>query len=289
MFSRTFNKTRFAPTPSGFLHIGNVFSFALTAALANKTGASILLRIDDMDRERIEPEYVNDIFETLSFLDIPWTEGPRNADDFEANFSQRHRSALYEQAMKKLVTTGLVYACDCSRKQIADEYNGVYPGTCKHKKIPLETPNVAWRLNTDTAIVVRINKTNFVPFPSEMQHFIVRKKDGFPAYQLTSIVDDLHYSIDLIVRGDDLLPSTLAQLFLAEVLGESRFGDIYFYHHQLLTDTDQRKLSKSADDTSIRYLREHGKTAREIYGLIGNQVNAKFKKWQDFETEIELK
>ena len=281
MFSGTFNKTRLAPTPSGFLHIGNVFSFALTAAIAKKTGASILLRIDDMDRERIEPEYLADIFETLSFLNIPWTEGPKNADDFETNFSQRHRLAFYEKALKKLVTTGLIYACDCSRKQINEQYNGVYPGTCKHKNIPLNTPNVAWRLNTDTAIVVRLNKTNFVTFPAEMRHFIVRKKDGFPAYQLTSVVDDLHYNVDLVVRGQDLLPSTLAQLFLAEVLGETRFGDIYFYHHELLTDSDSRKLSKSAGATSIKYLRDSKMTAQEIYALVGKQVSLPLAQWED--------
>jgi glutamyl-tRNA synthetase len=283
MFSANFNKTRLAPTPSGFLHIGNVFSFALTAAIARGTGASVLLRIDDMDRDRVEPQYIDDIFETLSFLGIPWSEGPKNTDDFEANFSQRHRLDLYEKALKKLVTTGLVYACDCSRKQIAEQYGNVYPGTCKHKKIPLEKPNVAWRLNTDTAIAVRLNKTNFVPFPPEMRHFIVRKKDGYPAYQLTSVIDDLDCGIDLVVRGEDLLPSTLAQLFLAEVLGEPRFGDICFYHHRLLADSGDRKLSKSAGDTSIRYLREHGKTAKKVFEIIGNKIGFPLAKLEDFD------
>lgn len=282
MFPGTFHKTRLAPTPSGFLHIGNVYSFALTTVIAKKTGASILLRIDDMDRDRVEPQYLEDIFETLHFLGIPWDEGPKDAVDFEVNFSQRHRHQLYRSALEKLVKTGLVYACDCTRKQINKQYGGVYPGTCKHRKIPLETPGAAWRLNTDTAKAVRINKTNFVPFPAEMQHFVVRKKDGFPAYQLTSVVDDLHYGVDLVVRGEDLFPSTLAQLVLAQLLGEIRFAEIYFYHHQLLTNGVE-KLSKSAGDTSIKWLRENGKTAKEIFGLVGGQIGLKLEKWQDFE------
>lgn len=283
MLPDTFHKTRLAPTPSGYLHIGNVFSFALTAALAAKKGAKILLRIDDMDRGRVDPKYLDDIFETLRFLELPWSEGPKTAAEFEADFSQQHRLMLYDNALKRLVTTGLVYGCDCSRKQISEQNDGVYPGTCKNKKIPLDSPNIAWRLNTDTARMVRLNKVGFVPFPDEIRHFIVRKKDGFPAYQLTSVVDDLYYGIDLIVRGDDLFPSTLAQLFLAQVLGESGFADIYFYHHKLLTDANDRKLSKSAGDTSIQYLRQQGKTAVEIFTLIGEQVGLRLEKWEDLE------
>jgi len=282
MHLSTFHKTRLAPTPSGFLHIGNVFSFALTAAFAKRTGAKILLRIDDMDRDRVLPEYVDDIFKTLEFLNIPFDEGPKNRDEFEAGFSQLHRLELYNVALEKLTKTGLVYACDCSRKQIAEHHHGIYPGTCKHKRIPLNTPEVAWRINTDMARMVRLNQTNFVPFPAEMQHFVIRKKDGFSAYQLTSVVDDLQYGIDLIVRGEDLFPSTLAQLFLAQVLGETRFADIYFYHHGLLTNTG-RKLSKSAGDTSIQFLRAQGKTAAEVFGIVGSQVGRKLEKWQDFE------
>jgi len=287
MFPDACHRTRLAPTPSGFLHIGNAFSFALTAALAKKTGAQILLRIDDMDRDRIEQRYVDDVFETLHFLGIPWDLGPNDRADFEANFSQRHRLEAYNAALNKLVATGLVYACDCSRKPIAEQ-GGTYPGTCKHKNIPLEAPNVAWRLNTDMAKAVRINKTNFVAFPDEMRHFVVRKKDGFPAYQLTSVIDDLHYEIDLIVRGEDLFPSTLAQLFLAQMLGETRFADIHFYHHQLLGDSAGRKLSKSAGDTSIRYMRRQGKSAVDVYREIGLQLDLPIEKWEDIGSILRL-
>src|SRR5882762_5324158 len=90
-----FTRTRIAPTPSGFLHLGNAFSFALTAKLARETGARLLLRIDDLDRDRVEARYVQDIFETLHFLGIPWDEGPRDILAYEATWSQVYRMDLY--------------------------------------------------------------------------------------------------------------------------------------------------------------------------------------------------
>lgn len=265
-----------APTPSGFLHIGNAYSFALTAALARQTGASILMRIDDMDRERVQQEYVTDIFDTLRFLDIPWQEGPTDPTDFEAHFSQRHRMPLYEKALEQLVDTGLVYACDCSRKQISEQFHGVYPGTCKHKNISLDANDVSWRINTENVAPLGVKQLDgsfiYAALPPEMQHFVVRKKDGFPAYQLTSLVDDLHFGIDLIVRGEDLFASTLAQLFLASMLKAETFLDATFCHHALLTNLDGRKLSKSAGDTSIGFLRSQHMTAQQVYAEIGGRV-----------------
>ncbi|MEO6981295.1 MAG: glutamate--tRNA ligase family protein, partial [Mucilaginibacter sp.] len=103
------NKTRIAPTPSGFLHVGNVLSFSITAALARKTGAKILLRIDDIDQARANTEYVQDIFDTLNFLEIPWDEGPRSVKEFEESYSQVHRLNLYNEAFETLRNSGAVY------------------------------------------------------------------------------------------------------------------------------------------------------------------------------------
>ena len=105
-----------------------------------------------------------------------------------------------------------------------------------------------------------------------MHNFIIRKKDGFPAYQLTSVIDDLFYGVDLVVRGLDLWPSTLAQQELAMALGENKFQCIAFYHHTLLTDNTNQKLSKSAGATSVRYLRESGKTPADVYRLIADML-----------------
>jgi glutamyl/glutaminyl-tRNA synthetase len=107
-----------------------------------------------------------------------------------------------------------------------------------------------------------------------MRDFVVRKKDGFPAYQLSSVVDDLHYGVDLIVRGQDLWASTLAQLYLSSALDAAAFREIRFYHHPLLATGAGEKLSKSAGATSIRYLRQQGLQAADIYALIAREVVA---------------
>jgi len=272
-----FKRTRIAPTPSGFLHLGNVLSFALTAALARQTGARILLRIDDMDRERAGREYVQDIFDTLHFMEIPWDEGPRNYHEFEKEFSQLHRLLLYEKALLQLREQGAVFACTCSRTQILSvSSDGIYPGTCRNKGIPLDTKDACWRLQTDNrGLMVKTieQKTIRDILPGSLKDFIVRKKDGFPAYQLTSLIDDLLWQVDLIVRGEDLWSSTLAQQYLATVLNKPAFSNIHFFHHPLLTGKDGLKFSKSAGATSIQFLRKEGKTPGDIYGMIARMMN----------------
>jgi glutamyl/glutaminyl-tRNA synthetase len=106
-----------------------------------------------------------------------------------------------------------------------------------------------------------------------MKDFVIKKKDGYPAYQLTSLIDDLHYGVDLIVRGEDVWPSTIAQIYLAEILQQPNFQKATFHHHPLLMEAAGKKLSKSSGSTSIKYLREQGKTASEVYVEIGSMSN----------------
>lgn len=277
----TFRKTRIAPTPSGFLHVGNILSFALTAAIARKTQAGILLRIDDLDRDRTTREYVEDIFETLHFLEIPFEEGPRNYLEFETTYSQLHRMNLYRQALQHLQESGRLFACNCSRAQIiAASPDGIYPGTCRYKGIPLDEENVSWRLCTTGEEQISVNTLSGeiikAVLPPSMSSFVVRKRDGFPAYQLTSIIDDKYFGIDLVVRGEDLWPSTLAQLYLASLLPGNHFQQSTFWHHPLLMGDGDKKLSKSAGDTSIQFLRKQGKTPADIFtgiaGMLGYQI-----------------
>ena len=309
--SFTFARTRIAPTPSGFLHLGNVAAFVRTVEMARVAGAHILLRIDDLDRERVEPEYVQDIFDTLNFLGLVWDEGPLDVESFEREWSQLHRMGLYHSALDTLRQEGHVFACDCSRAQVLrDSVDGVYPGTCRDKGVSLDAENVNWRLRTDDqevgvrvlgGDVVKIEGSGLVAgqgvkmeedggerggeeevvvsrmatevvkvgLPETMKDFVVRKRDGFPAYQLTSVVDDLYYNVDLVVRGEDLWASTVAQHFLAKRLGkEEAFGAISFYHHPLLIGEGGLKLSKSAGDTSIQFLRKQGFSAADIFAMI---------------------
>jgi glutamyl/glutaminyl-tRNA synthetase len=265
LLMQQFNRTRIAPTPSGFLHLGNVMSFGLTAALARRSGASILLRIDDLDRERVSKEYVEDIFDTLNFLSIPWEEGPRNWEEYERTWSQVHRMGIYRDAFERLRGSGKVFACDCSRSKILRESSdGVYSGTCREKGLSLDQVGCNWRVRTEDS-----------GLPVEMTDFVVRKKDGYPAYQLTSMIDDLHFGVDLVVRGDDLRASTAAQQWLAWELGLDAFNRIHFYHHRLLMDSADEKLSKTAGATSIWYLRRQGVKPDEIFSTILQRLGTK--------------
>jgi glutamyl/glutaminyl-tRNA synthetase len=271
---QNFNKTRIAPTPSGYLHLGNVLSFAITALLAQESGAKTLLRIDDLDQARVNKLYLQDIFDTLNFLEIPWDEGPRNLKEFENDYSQLHRMPMYREALKQLADEGLVFACTCSRSWLDLGNECLCPG----KRHPLSTENSTWRLltsnNKDLKIKSYCGQIIEAALPAEMHNFVVKKRDGFPAYQLTSVIDDLFFGVDLVVRGEDLWPSTLAQHLLANALGKNNFSDITLYHHRLLT-SDGKKLSKSAGAASVHYLREIGKKPADVYTLIGGMLGVK--------------
>lgn len=280
LFNR-YTKTRLAPTPSGFLHLGNILSFSITAALARKTGTNILLRIDDLDQLRVNEQYLQDIFDTLNFLEIPWDEGPRDMKEFKNCYSQLHRMAHYEKALNQLAENRHVFACICSRAQLQNN-----ECVCHQKEIPLDTDNVSWRLITNTGKGLKIKNYKgeyaWAILPQEMNNFIVRKKDGMPAYQLTSVIDDLLYGTDLVIRGEDLWPSTVAQHLLATMLEKNKFNETAFYHHPLLMETSGKKLSKSAGATSVNNLRENGKSAKNIYQLIANILDIKepMTSWQ---------
>lgn len=275
----SFTRTRLAPTPSGFLHLGNVLSFAITAALARKTGAKILLRIDDLDRQRVQPAYVRDIFDTLRFLGIPWDEGPHDYREYGTSYSQLHRMDIYREALRQLKESGEVFACGCSRRTVAkDNAEGFYPGYCRDKALPLNKAAAQWRLRTtatkELSVKIFPGTVTKAVLPRSMQSFVVKKKDGFPAYQLTSVVDDLHFGVDLVVRGADLWPSTLAQHYLAGSLHVDDFCRIAFFHHPLLKEGGE-KLSKSGGSTSIQFLRKQGKKAEEIYAMISHRLGCK--------------
>lgn len=269
-----FSLTRIAPTPSGFLHLGNAYSFLITKAIAEKHGAKILLRIDDLDRERYRAEYVADIFESLDFLEIKIDQGPKDLREFETEWSQIHRMDNYEAALNKLRSSGKVFACDCSRKKIQLlDPSGYYLGQCLDRRIPLDKPEVAWRIDTTESDFLHFkeypDQRKSALIPQDTAFYIVRKRDGLPAYHLTSVVDDIHFGVDLIVRGNDLYSSTLAQLDLARNLREHQFEKITFHHHALIKGPKQEKLSKSEGATSIQFLRKEGKKLSEIFEILG--------------------
>lgn len=247
-------RSRLAPTPSGYLHAGNAVNFLLTHALVRRAGGHLHLRIDDLDRERVRPQYLENIFVTLQWLGIAWDSGPRDAADFGAHYSQLLRLERYQALLDRLLMVPmLVYACTCSRAQVlaAAGPGGLYPGTCRHKNLPLDTPEASWRVAVPTGATVSFTDALRGPVTMAVApavgDFVIRKKDGLPAYQIASLADDVADAITLIVRGADLLPSTAAQLWLAEQAGGAyaAFAQVQFWHHPLLMDAAGHKLSKS--------------------------------------------
>lgn len=273
------NLTRIAPTPSGFLHLGNLYSFLVTKTIAEKTGAKILLRIDDLDRERYKTEYVQDIFDTLDFMEIAYDQGPKNVTEFEQEWSQIHRMNSYQEALKEVQERKLVFGCDCTRKKIQSlDSSGYYLGLCQTRRIPLDKEDVTWRMDTLESDFIKVKtyqrSIQSHTMPQDTAFFVVRKKDGLPAYQLTSTIDDTHYGVDLIVRGMDLFGSSLAQQLVADGLGLKKFSDIIFHHHKILKSKNHKKLSKSEGANSIYQLRKDGKTQADVYSLLGELSGA---------------
>jgi glutamyl/glutaminyl-tRNA synthetase len=268
-----FTKTRIAPTPSGFLHLGNAMSFLITASLARHYGAKILLRIDDIDKERIKKKYVEDIFKTLELLGIPWDEGPRNYQEYKSKYSQIHRIDQYQKALEQLKRTNKLFACDCSRRKVSlTSPSGGYSGACEKRKLPFEDKDANWRLLTSNKAIPLndISRPGFtLTLPALMRDFVVRRKDGLPAYQLTSVVDDMLDKVDFIVRGKDLMGSSAAQLFLSEKLPKNPLKEAVFFHHRLMPDANNRKMSKSSGATSIQHLVKAGTDKAGIYRTIG--------------------
>jgi glutamyl/glutaminyl-tRNA synthetase len=233
---------RLAPTPSGYLHLGNAVNFVLTWLLVRRAGGTLHLRIDDLDRARLRRPYLENIFRVIDWLGIDYDHGPSDPDDFLQHYSQLLHLPAYNQVLRRLAQRpGLLYGSQRSRTSEATA-----------GPLPLATPGAAWRARVPAGTSIGFADgwlgTTQVLLAAELADFIVRKKDGVAAYQLASVVDDLRLGTTLLVRGLDLLPSTAAQLWLAAQLPETQAfhaGRIQLYHHHLLTDAAGHKLSKS--------------------------------------------
>lgn len=261
-------RTRFAPTPSGFLHWGNAFSFLLTWLYARKHDGDILLRIDDLDGQRKRPEHVEDVFRSLEWLGLDFDRGPTGPDEFESKFSQHHRLDLYEARLQQLREQSNLFGCKCSRSSIQRSPNGVHPESCVKQQINMDQPEIAWRMQTKSEVVQWSDiggERQEVKLHEAMRDFVVRKKDESPAYQLASLVDDEHFDINLIVRGEDLVDSTAAQRFLAAHASESSFLASSFVHHRLVSDETGEKLSKSSGATSLKAQRAEDPSPANLY------------------------
>ncbi|WP_223154481.1 glutamate--tRNA ligase family protein [Campylobacter concisus] len=204
--------SRIAPTPSGFLHAGNAYNFILTYLLTRSVSGVLHLRIDDYDLGRYRQEFVQNIFDVLEFLGLEYDKGPISVSDFECNFSFKTRSQRYENVLKKL---NEIYICECSRTTKGAYKNGIYTKICKNKNLKFIKDKTAIRLSVDEGDP--LGKL----VAEQMGDFVIYKKDFTPAYNFASVIDDEDMGINLVVRGEDLLPCTLAQRYIAKRL---KFG-----------------------------------------------------------------
>jgi glutamyl-tRNA synthetase len=221
-------------------------NFVLTWLLTRQAGGQLHLRIDDLDRARLRPAYLENIFRVIDWLGIDYDHGPAGPDDFLRHHSQLLHLPEYNRVLRRLALTattrqpGLVQASRRTRTGGPDA------------PVPLETPGAAWRAHvpagTEILFPDRWQGETCIPLGALMPDFVIRKKDGVAAYQVASVVDDLRLGTTLIVRGLDLQPSTAAQLWLAGQLSETAAFNathIQFYHHPLLINEAGQKLSKS--------------------------------------------
>lgn len=241
--------TRFAPTPSGYLHVGNAVNALLVSWLARQHDGTVALRIDDMDASRYRREYVEDVFATIDWLGITWHRGPTDPADFEARFSQARRTTTYREALERAIHAGLdAYACVCSRSDLRALPGGIpsggCPGGCRESGAELRPGTSALRVRVPLGTQVPVGDL-LVDLAAEMGDFVIWRRDDLPAYQLASVVEDDELGVTHIVRGEDLLASTAAQVFLAPYLGARRLESAAFLHHGLIRDAAGTKLSKS--------------------------------------------
>jgi glutamyl-tRNA synthetase len=201
-----------------------------------------------MDTARKRPEYVEDIFRVLEWLGLDWDSGPTGPDDFEKKWSQKQRQPLYEETLQYLKEKELLFACKCTRSQFQPD--AAYPGNCLQQNLPLDNSLLSWRLKLQNGSTLNWNDAEKGPVSFNLAEttgpFIVRRRDGLPAYQICSVTDDRYFGITHIVRGEDLMQSTAMQLYLDQQLPDPRLFQCRFRHHPLLLDPQGRKFSKSA-------------------------------------------
>lgn len=282
-------RTRFAPSPTGYLHIGHLVNAIHVWGIAGAYGGDVLLRIEDHDRIRFRPEYESAILEDLEWLGLEadifpirsFAQVAQSASSSERLLHparQSDQATRYQTALSLLSSRGLVYACHCSRREIAmasanavhTENGGEhpYPGTCRESDIPINDSN-ALRVKLEPREVhfddLLLGRQEQEPW-RQSGDVLIRDRHRQWTYQFAVVVDDLAHEIDVVIRGQDLLSSTGRQLQIAELLGRTSERETLFLHHALIKHSDGSKLSKSRGDTAIRELRAAGFSPSELLG-----------------------
>jgi len=271
--------SRFAPAPTGLLHLGHVVNAVYVWGVTRAAGGRVLLRIEDHDRQRSRPQFERAIIEDLEWLGFVPDDPPLHAfaapGGCEGRQSDRH--GHYEAALERLRAAGRVYACDCTRRTIESAGGASagelrYPGTCRARALPLRAgASLRIRLDDGEERFEDLRHGWQAQRPIEQcGDLLAFDRDGNWTYQFAVTVDDWLQGVTLVIRGDDLLTSTGRQIQLARLLG--RPDPPRFLHHPLVMKSPSQKLSKADRDTSVRDLRASGLEAADVIGLAARSV-----------------
>ncbi len=273
-------RTRFAPSPTGRLHLGHVLAAKVAHDLARRHGGEFRLRHEDIDATRVREEYYAGIEADLRWLGLAW-DGPA--------LRQRTRLAAYDEALAQLRERGLVYPCFCTRREIQDEVAAMgaapqgpegplYPGTCRNLSADQRQQrlaagiNPAWRLDSQLAAAT-VGSLTFNDLrhgraavqPGLLGDVVLARKDIGTAYHLAVVVDDAFQQITHVTRGEDLLSATHVQRLLQALLG---LPEPVYLHHPLVVDEHGRRLAKRHDALAIATLREAGLAPAAVFEML---------------------
>lgn len=260
-------RTRFAPAPTGHLHLGHAVNAVYVWSIARAFSGAVILRIEDHDAQRSRRAYSESILADLAWLGL---HAENAACRLPSPIHQSDDLLVYEAELTRLAESATVYACRCSRREIAahgltsDELR--YPGTCRSAAVPLDETPARRLLLGETNIQfddLRHGPQHQVP-ALQCGDLLLRDRLGQPTYQFAVVVDDFRHGVDVVIRGDDLLASTGRQIMLAAMLGHA--VPPTYLHHPLVSHPDGTKLSKSNGDTGVRELRAAGWTPQQVLG-----------------------
>ena len=283
---------RFAPSPTGEMHLGNAWTALLAWLMVRQAGGVMVLRIEDLDPERSRPAYAAQLMRDLAWLGLDWDEGPDVGGQY-GPYEQGQRRHLYQEAIASLMVQGRIYPCYCSRARLQavasaphiGDCEPVYPGFCRDLA---DQKQGCWQ-QTERKSALRLRTEPGVwtfhdgvygevaqDISREIGDFIVCRSDGVAAYQLAVVVDDAAMAITHVLRGSDLLASTPRQLLLYDVLG---LAAPQFSHVPLLCALDGRRLAKRDKDLTLVALRRQQVSPQKVVGYLAWKAGL-LKKWE---------
>lgn len=271
-------RTRFAPSPTGRMHLGNLWIAFLNWLWTRQQGGTIILRMEDIDKDRCHPSYAEGILKDLAWMGLDYDEGPEGTYAYGSTVQSR-RYDIYGKILSEMEKKGHIYPCYCSRSRIHQvlsaphegENRPVYDGHCRNlseKERKAMTKPPCWRVameegNTTFSDLFFGNVTRHLKKGAD--DFVIRRADGLVAYQLAVSIDDGAMGVTHVFRGNDLLDSTPYQVFLMEKLG---YQPPVYGHLPLLTDKKGIRLSKRQQGITIEELRNRGYSPEDLMGLL---------------------